>query len=119
MGINFHEFFFNIHSTTFGELIRKRRLTLKKPIREVAGQIELDQSLLSKIERNKMIAPARIIQPLAGVLELNYEELQTHYWSERIFHEIKEEAFAEEALEIALKRLKRYVQGNKARAPSR
>ena len=100
-----------MNSATFGELIRARRVDLKKPIREVAGRIGLDQSILSKIERNKLIAPARIIPALSEILELNYRDLQEKYWSEKIYNELKREDFGKESLEIALKRLEKEQEG--------
>jgi len=94
-------------SVTFGEFIRKKRIELGLPIREVAGQVGLDQSLLSKIERNKMQAPARIVRSLAHCLGVDFETLQKQYWSERIYHEIRNEAYGAEALELALRRLEK------------
>lgn len=96
-----------MQSRTFGELIRERRVSLGKPIREVSAAISLDQSLLSKIERNKLVAPSRIIPDLALALEMEYGSLQQKYWSERIYNELKEEDYALEALELALRRLEK------------
>jgi predicted transcriptional regulator len=48
-------------SVTFGEFIRKKRTALGLPIREVAGQVGLDQSLLSNIEWRKVIAFRHIL----------------------------------------------------------
>jgi predicted nucleotidyltransferase/plasmid maintenance system antidote protein VapI len=103
-----------MRSVTFGELIRQKRKELKLPIREVAAQIELDQSVLSKIERNKMQAPARVISRLASCLDIDYESLQKKYWSERIYNEMKEEDYGIEATAMALERLERYGSGASA-----
>ena len=92
-------------SITFGELIRKRRLDLGKPIREVAGAIGLDQAILSKVERNKRTISAKVIPDLSKVLSLDYKALQTKYWSEKIYNEIKGEDYGMESVEMALKRL--------------
>lgn len=96
-----------MNSVTFGELIRKRRLDLDKPIREVAGAIGIDQSILSKIERNIITASATIIPELSNVLLLDYKELQTKYWSEKIYNEIKGEEYGIESVEIVLSRLEK------------
>ena len=106
-----HENYFRMESKTFGELIREQRVDLGKPIREVAGDIRLDQSLLSKIERNKLRAPSRIISPLSKSLGMDYGSLQQKYWSERIYNELKEEDYALEALELALRRLEKDLSG--------
>jgi predicted nucleotidyltransferase len=94
-------------SRTFGELIRKRRLDLEKPIREVAGAIGVDQSILSKIERNKLVASAKIIPALSKILSFDFKDLQTKYWSEKIYNELKGEEFGIESVEIVLKRLEK------------
>lgn len=96
-----------MNSVTFGELIRKRRLDLDKPIREVAGAIGIDQSILSKIERNIITASATIIPELSNVLLLDYKELQTKYWSEKIYNEIKGEEYGIESVAIVLSRLEK------------
>lgn len=62
-----------MESITFGELIKKNRREKKLALREVAAAIQLDQSLLSKIERNKIIAPDRIILPLSKCLGIDYK----------------------------------------------
>lgn len=92
-------------SITFGELIRKRRLDLGKPIREVAGAIGLDQAILSKAERNKRAISPEVIPDLSKVLSLDYKALQTKYWSEKIYNEIKGEDYGTESVEMVLKRL--------------
>lgn len=100
-----------MNSISFGELIRKERLEQKKPIRDIAAQINLDSSLLSKIERNKLSAPIRVIPLLAQALHLDYEDLQKKYWSERIYYEIRDQDYAKESLELALQRLEKEREG--------
>ena len=94
-----------MESITFGELIRKRRLDLGKPIREVAGAIGLDQAILSKVERNKRTISAKVIPDLSKVLSLDYKALQTKYWSEKIYNEIKGVDYGMESVEMVMKRL--------------
>jgi len=97
-----------MQSITFGEFIKKKRLEKGMPIRAVASAVGLDQSMLSKIERNKLQAPARVISGLAVCLGFDYEQLQKKYWSERIYNEMKEEDFGTEATALALEKLERY-----------
>jgi len=91
--------------TTFGAFIKKKRIEENLALREVCAAIELDQSLLSKIERDKMIAPQRIIKGLANILGQDYEELQILYLSEKLFKEFKHMDFILESLQLALKRI--------------
>ncbi len=96
-----------MRSATFGELIRKRRVEEGMTLREVSGKIDLDQSTMSKVERNEMAAPQRIIRPLSKVLGIEYRKLQTKYLSEKIYYELKQADYALESIEMARKRLER------------
>lgn len=92
-------------SETFGEKIKKLRKSLGLSLRVVAAAVDFDQSSLSKVERNEIIAPQRIISPLAKILKVDYEKLQIKYLSEKIFYELKNVDFAKESLKAAEKRL--------------
>ena len=92
-------------SESFGELIKKTRIQKGKALREVAADIEFDQSLLSKIERSKFTAPQKIIKPLAISLDLNYKNLQIKYLGEKLYKELKDIDYSFESLEIALRRI--------------
>jgi predicted nucleotidyltransferase len=98
-------------SETFGELIRRLRAERDLSLRGVASQIDFDQSSLSKVERNEMLAPPRLIKPLSKVLNIGYKELQVRYLSEKLFYELKHQDYALEAIEIARKRLEREGRG--------
>jgi len=100
-----------MNSITFGELIKNQRLEKKLALREVSSAIELDQSLLSKIERDKMIAPQRIIKLLANTLDLDYKELQIKYLSDKLYKEFKGVDFSLESLELAVKRIEHESSG--------
>lgn len=96
-----------MRSETFGELIRRARMEKGLALREVSGKVDIDQSTMSKIERNELTAPQRLIKPLSQTLELEYRELQIKYLSEKIFYELKQEDYALEAVEVAKKRLEK------------
>ncbi len=100
-----------MNSITFGELIKKSRKEKGLALREVASSIELDQSQLSKIERDKMIAPQRIISKLSKCLGVGYKELQIKYLSDRLYKEFKNVDFNIESLEIAVKRIEKENSG--------
>lgn len=98
-------------SETFGELIRRLREEQGLSLRQVAGQIDFDQSSLSKVERNEMPAPPRVIKPLSKALRVGYKELQIKYLSEKLFYDLKSQDYALEAAEIALRRLEQEGRG--------
>lgn len=94
-----------MNSITFGELIKKTRLQKGLSLRQVAAFIDFDQSTLSKVEKNKVIAPMRIVNPLAQFLGLDYNKLQVKYLSERIYREFKGVSYLPEALAQVQRRL--------------
>lgn len=94
-----------MNSITFGELIKQLRIEKELALREVAAAIELDQSQLSKVERDKMIAPQRVIPKLSKFLGIDYKELQIKYLSDKLYKEFKNIDFSLESLEIAVKRI--------------
>lgn len=93
-------------SESFGEYIRKLRIKSNLSLRIVSAEINIDQSTLSKIERNEKLAPSYIIKPLSKLFKEDYRKFQTRYLSERVYQEVKEYDYAFEALEIARKRLR-------------
>jgi len=94
-------------SETFGELIKRKRLENKMALREVSGAIEFDQSLLSKVERDKIIMPSKLILRLSKCLGLDYKELQIKYLSDRLYKELKSVDFSLESLEVVVKRIEK------------
>lgn len=98
-------------SETFGELIRRARMEKGLALREVAAKADIDQSTLSKVERNEVIAPQRLVKPLSGILDLEYRPLQVKYLSEKLFYELKGHDYALESLEVARKRFEKEQSG--------
>ncbi|MCB9346062.1 MAG: DUF86 domain-containing protein [Lewinellaceae bacterium] len=72
-------------------------------LRQVSNKVDVDQSTMSKIERNELIASQRIIKPLSEELGVEYRELQIKFLSEKIYYELKHEDYPTESLETAKK----------------
>ena len=86
---------------TFGEYIRILREKEGMPLRKLAAHLDIDQSTLSKIERNER-QPTKIMVPvLAKVFKLNFNELKIKFLSEKITYELKDEDLGLEALKLA------------------
>lgn len=75
-------------------------------LRQVASIIEIDQALLSKIERCERIATRNQVIALADYFEVDKKQLLALWLGEKIAYEIKDEAFAKEALKVAEKTIK-------------
>ena len=99
---------------SFGEYIRELRKQKNLSLRIVSSEINIDQSTLSKIERNEKLAPQYIVKPLATLYNEDYRIFQTRYLSEKIYREIKEFDFAFEAIEITTKRLRLEKKGTRS-----
>ncbi len=84
-----------------GEIIREKREEKDWLLRHLAAEVDIDQALLSKIERGERKASREQIQKFASVLGLKKDELMLQYLSENIAYEIAEEKNALEVLQVA------------------
>ena len=95
----------------FGTQIRSLREARGLLIRQVAAAIELDQALLSKIERGERQATKAQVLTLADFFSIDQDTLLSRWMGEKIADELQNEGFAEEALKIAASTIKaRYKQ---------
>ncbi len=86
---------------TFGEIIRERREEMGLLLRHLAAEIDIDQALLSKIERRERKATKEQVHKFANALGLEVDELMLHYLSENIAYDIVEERNAIHVLHVA------------------
>ena len=85
----------------FGELIRSLREKEKFPLRKVAAVLDIDQAVLSKIERGQRKLSKEQAIKLAHFFNYDEKEILIAFFSDRIINEIGEEDFAVEALKVA------------------
>ena len=97
---------------TTGEIIREQREAKGLLLRQVAGQLDVDVAILSKIERSERTATRQQVIKLAEILKLNEDNLLIQYLSEKIAYEIADEDLANEALKVAEERVA-YLKANK------
>jgi len=77
--------------TTFGEQLRQLRENAGMTLREVAANIEIDPSLLAKIERNQRQPTKHLIKNIADFFEVNEKELLEEFLSDQIAYKILDE----------------------------
>ncbi len=82
----------------FGELIRKHREQKGLPLRKVAAELDVDTSILSKIERSERFATSELIPVLSKQLEIDFKKLQILYLTEKIRAEYSNEPYLIESL---------------------
>ncbi len=86
---------------SFGEEIRKLRNDKQVPLRTVAAFLDIDQAILSKIERGIRNATREQVYKLAEYFSADKDQLLKSWLSDRIVYEMKDEDFALEAIKLA------------------
>ncbi len=96
---------------TVGQIIRAKRESLGLLLRQVASYLDIDQAILSKIERNERKPTKENIIKLAEILKLDKEDLLVQFMSEKIAYEIANEDYASKVLKVAEQKVK-YLKSN-------
>jgi len=91
---------------TVGQIIRAKRETLGLLLRQVAAYLDIDQAVLSKIERNERKPSKDNIIRLAEILKFEKDELMIQFMSDKIAYEIADEDCADMVLKVAEKKVK-------------
>jgi len=86
---------------TFGEILRNLREKSDMPLRKLAAQLDIDQSTLSKIERNERSANSDLIEKIAKIFKVSKKELQVAFLSDQIAYKVLDEDYGVEALHVA------------------
>lgn len=90
---------------TFGEHIRDIRNASGLLLREVAAGLEIDPSLLSRIERGEKRPTREQVLELAKILRTDRDELLAIYLSDRLVYQLQGEKVALRAIQIAEERI--------------
>jgi transcriptional regulator with XRE-family HTH domain len=91
--------------STFGEFIRELRENSGLPIRKVAAQLDIDPSLLGKIERNERQPSKEQIKKLAKIFGQDESYLLSEYVSDQIAYKLLEEESDLSILKVAEKKV--------------
>lgn len=90
---------------SFGEYLRNRREQLRLPLRKVAAELDIDTSILSKIERNERLATKEMLPTLAKTLEIQDKEIQIEFIQSTILSELGDLEFLADELKNVLKKI--------------
>ena len=91
---------------TVGQIIRTKRENLGLLLRQVSAYADIDQAILSKIERNERKPTKDLIQKIAEILQLDKQELLVQFMSDKIAYEIADEDCATRVLKVAEEKIK-------------
>jgi len=81
-----------------GEIIKKTRNEKKLPLRTVAAFLDIDQAILSKIERGQRMATRKQVVNLAAYYKMNENDLLVAWLSDKLVNELANEEVGQRAL---------------------
>ena len=90
---------------SFGDTIKQLRKNLQLPLRTVAAYLDIDQAILSKIERGQRIASRELVVKLANYFKIKEEDLLISWLSDKLVLEVEKEDVALKALQVAEEKL--------------
>ncbi len=90
---------------SFGEYLRSRREQLRLPLRKVAAELDIDTSILSKIERSERVATKEMLTTLAKTLEVQEKEIQIEFIQSIVLSELGDLKFLADGLKNVLKKI--------------
>ena len=90
---------------SFGEYLRNRREQLRLPLRKVAAELDIDTSILSKIERNERVATKEMLPTLAKTLEIPEKDIQIEFIQSTVLSELGDLEFLADGLKKVLTKI--------------
>ena len=97
---------------SLGDIIRKLREDKELPLRTVAAFLDIDQAILSKIERGHRKPTREQVVKLAGYFKVKENDLLVEWLSDKLVYELEDEDMALKALQVAEEKVK-YITKNK------
>jgi transcriptional regulator with XRE-family HTH domain len=76
------------------------------PIRIVSAYLDIDQAILSKIERGQRKATREQVLKLAEYFKVNKNDLLVAWLSDKLVYEVKDEDLALQAMQVAEEKVK-------------
>ena len=89
-----------------GETIRKLREEKGLPLRTVSAYLDIDQAILSKIERGQRNASREQVIKLADFFKVKEDDLLVFWLSDKLVYEVADEEIALKALKVAEEKIR-------------
>lgn len=86
---------------SLGDKIRKLRGDKEMPLRTVAAFLDIDQAILSKIERGQRKPTREQVLKLAEYFKVKENDLLVAWLSDKVLYEVEDEEVALQALQMA------------------
>lgn len=94
---------------TFGDTIKKLREDKKLTLREVAVAMEIDTSMLGKIEKNNRKPNKLLIENFAKFFDVDEKILLIDFLSDTVVNKICNENYPEEVLKVAEEKVQYFI----------
>ncbi|MFZ6024531.1 MAG: helix-turn-helix domain-containing protein [Bacteroidota bacterium] len=94
-------------ATQFGEKIRELRTKQNMLLRQLASKLDVDTSIISKVERGDRQLKKEQIPLLAEILQADKEELLMLWLADQLYNVIEGEPMGDEALKSVSKKIKK------------
>jgi HTH-type transcriptional regulator, competence development regulator len=91
---------------SLGDTIRKLRENKELPLRTVAAFLDIDQAILSKIERGQRKPTREQVLSLAKYFNVKQNDLLIAWLSDKLVYELQDEEVALKALQLAEEKVK-------------
>ena len=91
---------------SFGEYLRNRREQLGLPLRKVAAELDIDQAIISKFERNERKPTKEQVLKFAKFYKLDKETLLVEWLSDKVAYDLQDENLADKVLKAAEQKIK-------------
>lgn len=93
---------------SLGNTIRKLREEKALPLRTVAAYLDIDQAILSRIERGQRKAKREQVIKLAKYFNAKESDLLVAWLSDKVAYEVANEQVALKALQVAEEKVRYY-----------
>lgn len=90
---------------SLGDTIRKLREDKELPLRTVAAFLDIDQAILSKVERGQRKPTRNQVVKLAEYFKVKENDLLVAWLSDKLVYEVEDEDMGLKALQVAEKRV--------------
>jgi transcriptional regulator with XRE-family HTH domain len=91
---------------TFGAYIKRLRLENKLTLTQLAARLNMDSANLSKVENEKRSFDERKLHLLAQAFQLDLEQIEIEYYSDKIAFELYGEKNSDQVLELVRQKIK-------------
>ena len=92
--------------STFGEWLREQREQRKWPLRKVAALLDVDVSIVSRLEKGHRQFQRNYVEKLAQIFDQDAGALLVLYLSDRVAYELVPEDCSDEVLRAAEEKIR-------------